>query len=487
VPTIPLPSDPHLENLRNRARKLQRAVRAQQPEALALIAEHHPDQLDIANFPLSAAQLVVARSYGFASWPRLKKHLDTVAAFRRDPDVLPDEESGDDADRFCRFACLMYSSDDGPERWERARELLADNPALSKASIWTAAAAGDATGVREWLSKDPSLANRQGGPHRWEPLLYLAYSRVGGGSPLEAAGALLAAGADPNGGYLWKGECIFTALTGVFGEGEQGRGRQPRHPREGALARLLLVAGADPNDDQTLYNRMFFPDNSHLELLFEYGLGNTNKGPWLTRLNATIDSVTATLRGQLVWAIKHGFVDRVGLLIDHGVDFLQPFTDVPRLHQDGRTPVQLASAEGHRDIVAQLVAAGAAQPNPSPAEQLVGACLAADRPTVKRLLNEHPGLLDEVRGWQPALMVRAAELGRPDVVAVVAETGFDPNALADGTTALHDAAWRGDVPIIEALLAVGADPDKHDRRFDSTPLGWARYAYQDAAVAALTL
>ena len=31
--------------------------------------------------------------------------------------------------------------------------------------------------------------------------------------------------------------------------------------------RLLLEAGADPNDDQTIYNRHVRPDNDHLELL----------------------------------------------------------------------------------------------------------------------------------------------------------------------------------------------------------------------------
>jgi hypothetical protein len=62
-------------------------------------------------------------------------------------------------------------------------------------------------------------------------------------------------------------------LTGVFGEGELGPVRQPRHPHALALARLLLEAGADPNDGQALYNRMFEPDDDHLELLFEFGLG----------------------------------------------------------------------------------------------------------------------------------------------------------------------------------------------------------------------
>ena len=102
---------------------------------------------------------------------------------------------------------------------------------------------------------------------------------------LTAARQLLDAGADPNDGYLFDAlPSPFTLLTGVFGHGELGPQRQPRHPHWQALGRLLLDAGADPNDAQTLYNRMFEPDNSHLELLFEYGLGTGDGGPWKTRI-----------------------------------------------------------------------------------------------------------------------------------------------------------------------------------------------------------
>ena len=73
----------------------------------------------------------------------------------------------------------------------------------------------------------------------------------------------------------------FTVLTGVFAEGELGPVRQPRHPCAQPLARLLLTAGADANDAQALYNRMFEPGNDHLELLFEFGLGQDTGGPWL--------------------------------------------------------------------------------------------------------------------------------------------------------------------------------------------------------------
>src|SRR5205823_10573375 len=104
---------------------------------------------------------------------------------------------------------------------------------------------------------------------------------IGEAATLTSARMLLQAGADPNAGYLWHGlPASFTVLTGVFGEGELGPVRQPRHPHSLALARLLLEAGADPNDGQALYNRMFEPDDDHLELLFESGLGAGDGGPW---------------------------------------------------------------------------------------------------------------------------------------------------------------------------------------------------------------
>src|SRR5207237_1397805 len=70
----------------------------------------------------------------------------------------------------------------------------------------------------------------------------------------------------------------FTALTGAFGEGEGGPARQPRHPYSVELATALLDAGADPNDGQALYNRMFTPDDDWLALLFRYGLGRVPSG-----------------------------------------------------------------------------------------------------------------------------------------------------------------------------------------------------------------
>src|SRR5947209_2049195 len=77
-----LPAAPSLEQLKKQAKDLQRAVRSRDTDALVMVAEHHPDgsptSVAASGFPLDAAQLVVARRYGFASWSRLKHHVQTI-------------------------------------------------------------------------------------------------------------------------------------------------------------------------------------------------------------------------------------------------------------------------------------------------------------------------------------------------------------------------------------------------------------------------
>jgi hypothetical protein len=86
VATINLPADPTVGHFRRLARRLQRALRAGDPEATALAARYG---FPAAEFPLSAAQLVVARECGFSSWPALRRQLELLAGYRRDPDAVP--------------------------------------------------------------------------------------------------------------------------------------------------------------------------------------------------------------------------------------------------------------------------------------------------------------------------------------------------------------------------------------------------------------
>lgn len=417
-----LPVKPSLEQFEREARRLQSAVRDGSSdghrEALSLVRRHHPagEPSDPAGFTLTAAQLVVARTVGFGSWSRLVAYLDVSQTLRRDPTVPVGEEP---LPRFLSLACLTYSRADGPDRWLEADGVLRAHPALPTRSIHAAAAIGDPASTRAHLLGDPDGARTEGGPYGWTALFHLAASRVPQQDAIATARVLLDAGADPNAGYLWLGlPTPFTVLTLCFGEGEAGPGRQPRHPRSEELAELLLSRGADPNDAQTLYNRMFGRDDGHLRLLLSHGLGHGSGGTWHRRLGEALEGPSEMVQRQVDWARGHGFTERMELLAAHG------FTQV--------RPVD----------------------SPSPWRS---------------------------RGDQPAV----ATAGTPAAVRALAAAGGDLDALFDGHTLLHHAAWIGDVELVRALLECGADTELVDTEHGMSPLGWAEYGRADATAAVL--
>lgn len=293
-----------------------------------------------------------------------------LARWSVDPGAV-DEDALSPADRFCALACLVYDERDAPPRREAAAALLAEDRGLVDASPYAAAAAADAVALSAHLARDHRVASRAGGPFGWEPLLYLCYARVTGNRSdaevLAAATALLDAGADPNAGFLWAGLVPpFTALTGVLGEGEQGARRQPRHPQERALAELLLERGADPNDRQALYNRMFTPGTDHVELLFRHGLGGPERSHWRERLGDALETREQFFERQVRWAADHGYADRLGLFASEGIDTsgvpLRPSpwpVDRPNAVLGGRTAAHDAAFAGDLTRLQDLIDRGA--------------------------------------------------------------------------------------------------------------------------------
>lgn len=448
MPTRRLPDNPHLEHLRNQAKTLQRRVRDGDGEALGQVREFHPRPG--GTFGRSDALLVIARSYGFASWPALHRTVDAIARFTRSP-------HRDTSGGFLVLACLTYSNDD-PQRWAAARRMLAERPELAGESIFTAAAVGDVAAARRWLDGDPGLANRQGGPHRWEPLLYLAYSRVDstapGHSTLEVARLLLERGADPAAGFLWDGlTSPFTVLTGAFGGGE---GAPPPHQFRLELAELLLSAGADANDSQTLYNCGLQPDgDEHLRLLLRHGLGRGDGGVWPRRLGPTHPTPAQLLQDELIKAVQHDRADRVRLLLDHGADPDGVGTAHPVF--GGHSARELSTMYGHGYFVVD-----------DPVLRFLGACMRADEDAIDADFTA------AAIARRPQHLITAAALGRTAAVRLMAGLGFDVHLMRRGT-ALHEAAFEGHLDTVRALVELGADPDLEDPSFHATPRGWAEH------------
>lgn len=79
-----LPQQPHLDVPKREAKELLAAWRAGKPEALERVRHRHPRFSSVESggasaapeFKLADAQLVLAREYGFASWPELKHRIE---------------------------------------------------------------------------------------------------------------------------------------------------------------------------------------------------------------------------------------------------------------------------------------------------------------------------------------------------------------------------------------------------------------------------
>ncbi len=86
MPVKSLPSNASLEHLKYQARDLLKALNLGSAEALARTQEFHPgfarmsnDQIRTSKLSLADAQLIIAREYGFDTWPKLKHHIEASA------------------------------------------------------------------------------------------------------------------------------------------------------------------------------------------------------------------------------------------------------------------------------------------------------------------------------------------------------------------------------------------------------------------------
>src|SRR5260370_12318485 len=130
-----LPARPNLDQLRNQARDLLNAARAGDAASTKRI------QAVSDRLTLGAAQLVVARGYGFSSWARLKAEGEA-----RTTDLA------EKVPVFLEASIRDYT--------DRAARMLAANPEIAGYSFATAVVLGDANHVSAELERDPKLATR---------------------------------------------------------------------------------------------------------------------------------------------------------------------------------------------------------------------------------------------------------------------------------------------------------------------------------------
>lgn len=461
-------------------------------DAVRMLLDHgaDPDAHDSAGRPL----VQLAREKG-------NEEIAALLERRQQSPEAPARAPGGFDQRVARFL-RMACGDWGTAGFLRgvlatdAARLLEREPELARANVHTAAVCGELDEVRRILESRPEAVSEIGGPRGWPPILYLCSSRLSAPKAVDDSvamlNALLDAGADPNAFYLGGNADIhYTALTCVLGRGEE---IGPMHPRAREMARVLLERGADPHDNQVLYN--VFADNTSrhllddsiiwlLELMYEHSIRRGHLAQWRDPAWPMFDMRGAPSLGDdgrvhrgarfmLDAAVDRNLLGMAEWLLEHGAGPNTPPGELWR-GKPRRTLYQEALARGHTEM-AELLARYGAERTPVVREGIdafIDACLALDEARVRALLHAHPEYL---RDHRP--MWAAVERDRDDVVTMLLGLGISPD-VADvahgGTRALHTAAAKGALRSARVLIAQGAEVDPRESSYGATPIGWASY------------
>jgi hypothetical protein len=329
MPTKRLPRAASLAHLKSQAKDLLRAREARTLEACQRIREFHPRFREAGDsviadspFRLGDAQFTVAREYGFPSWPRMKAHVER--ADREDLSLPCHERIGDHAFR-------------------RAVDLLD---------------AGDADGLRAYLSDNPQLVSRrvtfEGENYFTQPKLleFVAENPTRRGSlPRnidEIARIVLDAG----------GAEDRSSVDSALGLVSSSRVARECGVQQGLIA-LLCDRGADPNAG--VLPALLYGEFDAVDALIRWGAAVD-----LTTAAATgrIDEVRSLIpaagaeerQRALGLAAQHGHVEAVRALLDAGED---PNRFSPVGTHSQATPLHQAALGGHEEVVRLLVERGA--------------------------------------------------------------------------------------------------------------------------------
>lgn len=468
-PTRELTPRSNLETIRRQAKRWLREIEAGDSEAISRFRKLMPGHAGVPK--LREVQHAVARDYGLSNWAILKQELAAREAAAQGHAAL--------VALFLEKSALRYGVRPGTQSWGEyeadrpargalAQRLLERHPEIIRDSLHTAVAAHDLDAVSEFIDKDAALADKPSGFDGWTPLVRLAFTRL----PNEAlsrnavaiAQLLLDHGADPN-ALFSDGANHFTPLTGVIGYGESN---QPPHPQAEALARLLIARGADPVNGQALYNSSLGTDDvTWLDLLWSETEKRDETGRW----HEPVRELPAPPLDYLLGNAVPRQPKRAAWLLAHGAraQALNAYSK--------QSLVKQAMLDGRSDLVRLLVDNGASPVELDGQEAFTAAVARGAEDEARRLLAGNPEFL-----LDPAPLFVAIRQGKPEIAALALRLGVSPDAQTrDGVRALHEAAGSDAIGIVALLVEAGAEIDPIERRYGSTPLGWARHQGASAA------
>ncbi len=444
----------NLEFYRKQAKALLRSAQSGDETALARLSKHST-RFDPAAPKLHDAQFAIAREEGFPSWPRFRAFL---------------VQSGLE-DRGLTAAFIDAALSD----LRRATEILAQHPSIKDGGFYVDLVLGNATAVEQVVAADPGMVRPPSGPQNLTPLIYTCFSRFArpasgyAGGLVETARRLLRHGADPNATWVptdhpdYPLSCVYAA---------SGLNNNPE------LTRLLLEAGANPNDNESLYHATEHADLVCLKLLLQYGAKPERTNALkhildredleglrlLLRSGADPNEINGRAETALHWAVLRGRSPAiVAELLEHG-------SRIDAQRSDNRTAYAIAIHTGQRETAALLASRGACTELMA-IDRFLAECATLPNQPLESLLAKWPDL-----ATQPGterLIPDLTSSHQTALVRTLLAAGVPVNARGEmGATALHWACWKGYADLVAVLLQHGASLTALDGHFHGTPPGW---------------
>ncbi len=465
LPTRQLPARPDLNQLKRQAKELLAAYRRGETAALAEVDDLYRDA-DAATFALHDAQLVLARAYGFKSWPRLKAWVDGAT----DQELVEATRRGD-------LAAVARMLETRPE--------LASHPGALHAAVLTRA-----PGLVRVLMEHGARARSGVYPHE-DATSPLTIARERDYDDLvaiieEVEGRKAAVGARPSGGSerllpaLRSGD-EATAIELMTSDADLIRERLPGTPyvpiqaaawtNRPALLEWLLDQGASPTTGGDGMQPLDLAARRSRRQTDQPALGERFERivELLSGRGAPMTACAAAALGDVAWlraaheagtlanpieddgglfsiAVRHEQPDVIRLLLDLGLD---PDERVRVAEQDGDR-IELSAgmplvqcAFLHRPALAELLLDGGADPNAMVAatgSAVYIAWMGHDEPLIA-LLERYGGLPD---------LTVAAYSRRPDIVQRLLDDAEDQAAA--GEELIRAAACGGDPDVLGLAL-----------------------------------
>lgn len=446
----PLPANPDLEKQRKLAKALARDVWRGEAEAVARIAALHPKPPAADKFVLSDAQLVIARGYGFASWAKLKRKIDSltktpvelfVAAVKAGEvdgvrDILADHP--DIATRvneplfdFKQMAIhvahrdlamldllLAHGADiNAKSGWEKGGFGILENatpehaaPLIArgaKVDIWAAANLGMADRVKDLIDADPTLVNAKGGDGK-RPL---HYART-----VEIAEFLLDRGAEID---ALDDDHSSTPVQHLIGSNAE-------------VCNFLVARGA------------------RSDLLLAVALGDQA----LVRQHLDADPASIGMRVSRDWFPMIDTAPNGGHIYQWTLGFHVSAFDIAR-------------KRGHQEVLDLLMSRAPV------IDRVMQALWSGDGNAADAVLATNPGAIQQAPASLTSQVADAARNNNTAAVKVMLARGFPVSAVAQhGAAPLHWAAFHGNPEMLADVLSYGPQIEMCDRDFSGTAMGW---------------